>query len=115
MSEAGTSDVRIVVTSAPHEAAETLARALVDGGHAACVNLLPGAVAIYRWRGAVERDEEIWMWLETSATAVSQCMDAIANLHPYEVPKILALDPTGVHASYGAWVHDSLVADARSE
>src|SRR5207253_1452162 len=51
--------VVLVLTTVPDDAsAEVIARTLVEERLAACVNLLPPMMSIYRWKGAVERDAE---------------------------------------------------------
>ena len=69
-----------------------------------CVNLLPGASAIYRWQGALERARETWMWMETHHTRLDPCLNALEALHPYDVPKVLVVRPTDVADAYAAWV-----------
>src|SRR6187399_589592 len=60
-SEAGAnaSATRIALVTAPDEAVATeLARAWVERGLAACVNVVPGLTSVYRWEGAVESARE---------------------------------------------------------
>lgn len=96
--------VRVIVTSAPADQADSLATRLVEAAHVNCVNLLPGASAIYRWQGELERDRETWMWMETHRTRLDACLDALEAMHPYDVPKVLVLRPTDVADAYAAWV-----------
>jgi periplasmic divalent cation tolerance protein len=49
------------------EDAERIARALVERRLAACVNVVPGMVSVYRWKGGVERDEERLLVIKTRA------------------------------------------------
>ena len=37
--------------------AEKAGRALVERSLAACVNILPGMISLYRWEGAIDRGE----------------------------------------------------------
>ena len=53
----GVNDLIVFVTCPP-AAAEALAEKLVQSGHAACVNVLPGVRSIYRWQGSTERSDE---------------------------------------------------------
>jgi periplasmic divalent cation tolerance protein len=73
------------------EMAERAARAVVDERLAACANILGRGVSIYRWRGAVERADETVMILKTSGGAAHRLRDRLAQLHPYDVPAIVAL------------------------
>lgn len=49
----------VYATFASHEEAERIGRAMVDAGHAACVNILGPCRSIYRWQGAVEQADEV--------------------------------------------------------
>ncbi len=48
--------------------AERAAEALLGAHLAACVNILPGMTSIYRWKGAIERNQEAVMIIKTRAT-----------------------------------------------
>ncbi|HLU24729.1 MAG TPA: divalent-cation tolerance protein CutA [Longimicrobiales bacterium] len=97
--------VRVVLVTAPDEkVAEDLVRALVEEGLAACGNLVPGLVSIYRWRGRIERDSEVLIVLKTTASAVPALLERVPALHPYEVPEVLVLPVEAGHGPYLAWV-----------
>ncbi len=90
--------------TAPDEGeANRLAAALIERRLAACVNLLAPARSIYRWRGAIETATEIPMLIKTTAAAYPALEAALRELHPYELPEILAL-PAGGLPEYLAWV-----------
>lgn len=88
--------------------AERLARALVEGRLAACVNVVPGVVSTYRWKGAVERDEEQLLVVKTRADRVDALREALVTLHPYELPELVVLPVEAGHAPYLAWVRESV-------
>ena len=100
---------RVVLTTAPdQETAERLARALVEAGLAACVNLVPGARSIYRWEGAVQCDAEVLMVAKTIAERVPQLEGWLAEHHPYDCPECVALEAASVEAAYLAWLRASV-------
>ena len=90
------------------EDAERLARALVERRLAACVNVVPGVVSIYRWKGAVEREEEHLLVIKTRTERLPALREALVTLHPYEVPELVALDVADGHPPYLAWLDDSV-------
>jgi periplasmic divalent cation tolerance protein len=96
--------VKIVLCTAPVEAAERLASTLVEERLAACVNVLPGVASIYRWHGKVEREDESLLVAKTGDAALDRLMARIAELHPYATPEIVAVDASRVSDSYLAWV-----------
>lgn len=102
-------DVRIVLTTIGSETdALNLARTLVDERLAACVNVLPSMVSIYRWKGSVEQDKEHQVVIKTSSDRLPVLEARVRQLHPYELPEFLVLDVDGAGA-YLAWVRESVV------
>ena len=96
---------RVVLVTAPsQDVAEVLAKDLVERRLAACVNILPGVTSVYHWQGEVHRDNESLLVAKTSAEALPQLMKRIAELHPYDVPEIVALDTSAVHPPYADWI-----------
>ena len=100
--------LRIVLTTCAPDQAEALVEALLHERAIACANVLPHALSTYRWRGAVEREVEALVIMETSASRLPQTLAQIESLHPYEVPKIVALEVERVSEAYRAWVKDCL-------
>ena len=95
----------LVLTTAPDDATATrIAETLVGEGLAACANLVPGLRSIYRWRGAVERSDEVLLVIKTRAARLDELERRLAEIHPYEVPELVALRPERVSASYLGWV-----------
>lgn len=102
-------DIRLVLTTLPSPAeAERLATQLVDEGLAACVNIVPGLVSIYRWQDAVQRDAELLLVLKTTEAGYPGLEARLRELHPYQVPEILALTPSAGLPAYLGWLATSL-------
>jgi periplasmic divalent cation tolerance protein len=101
---------RLVVLSTVGKAedAERIARALVERGLAACVNVVPAVTSIYRWKGKVERDEERLLVIKTRAERFAALRQALVSLHPYEVPEAIALPITAGHQPYLEWLDESV-------
>jgi periplasmic divalent cation tolerance protein len=104
-------DVRLVLSTfpTPDQAAET-AKILVEERLCACVNLLPQVRSIYRWQGAVSDDTETLAIIKTTAERYDALAARLISLHPYEVPELIALSPTDVHAPYLAWLVASIAS-----
>jgi periplasmic divalent cation tolerance protein len=96
--------MRLTLCTAPAAHAESIARALVDERVAACVNIVPGVVSIYRWKGEVTRDDEVLLVIKTRDDKLATLREAIVRLHPCEVPEIVTLAPSDVNAAYAQWV-----------
>jgi periplasmic divalent cation tolerance protein len=90
------------------EDAERLARALVERRLAACVNVVPGVVSHYRFKGELCRDEERLLVIKTRAERLDALRAALVELHPYQVPELVALEITAGHEPYLAWLDESV-------
>ena len=90
------------------EDAERLARALVERRLAACVNVVPGVVSHYLWKGELQRDEERLLVIKTRAERLDALRAALVELHPYEVPELVALEITDGLEPYLAWLDESV-------
>jgi periplasmic divalent cation tolerance protein len=105
-------DVRVCLLTAPDaEAARRLARALVEERLAACVNLVPGVTSIYRWEGALHEDAEWLLVAKTTQDRLAALAERLAVLHPYALPELVALAPSGGSERYLSWVR----AETRTE
>ena len=98
----------VVCTTLPAEAdGAAFGRTLIEERLAACVSTRPGARSVYRWRDAVEEDDEQQVVIKTSRGCVEQIVERIGQLHPYDVPEIVVLPVIGGGADYLAWIRAS--------
>jgi periplasmic divalent cation tolerance protein len=84
--------------------AQAIAEALVGERLAACVNRLPGIQSTYRWQGAVVSDTEELLLIKTTAARFDALKARLLDLHPYELPELIAVPVTCGHAAYLDWV-----------
>jgi periplasmic divalent cation tolerance protein len=95
----------LAISNAPDEpTAQAIARALVEERLAACVNVLPAAHSVYRWQGVVEQTQELALLIKTSRRRFNALARRLSELHPYEVPELIALAPDAVSPAYADWV-----------
>ena len=98
-------DTLLVYTNLPDRAAAMrLAQALVERRLAACVNVLAGCTSVYRWKGAVEQADEVPVLLKTRAARYPEVEAAIRELHPYELPEVVAVPIVRGLPEYLEWV-----------
>ena len=100
--------MRIVLCTVPPQESERIATALVEHKLAACVNLIPGLRSVYRWKGAVANDPETLMMIKTLATRLDALRERIVELHPYDVPELLTVEPSQVSTRYLGWLSGAL-------
>jgi len=102
-------DKRILLTTASSkDEAAKIAHGLVDRRAAACVNIVPGMLSIYRWKDAVEEANEWLLIIKTTEAMTSQAMAIIRELHSYEVPEMIVLPIEAGSESYLNWITESV-------
>jgi periplasmic divalent cation tolerance protein len=95
----------LVLTNVPdHALATALARALLDGRLAACVNIGAPVESIYHWRAGIETASEVPLVIKTRSALYSNVEDAIRNIHPYDTPEIIAIPVIEGDARYLGWL-----------
>jgi periplasmic divalent cation tolerance protein len=80
---------------------------LVEERLAACVNVLPEMDSFFRWRGAVERDQERQVVIKTTASRLPDLEQRLHELHPNELPEFLVLPVQQGSEAYLRWVTNS--------
>lgn len=96
--------IQLLFVTIPATAADDFVKALCQERMIACGNVLSGARSHYWWDGEVQSDDEAIVLMETATARTAAAMKRIVELHPYDVPKVIALDPAGVLAAYAQWV-----------
>ena len=99
-----TDKIVVLCTCGSTEEADRIARMLVEQRLAACVNILPGARSIYRWRGAIESTAEWLLIIKSRRESFDRLRDALERAHSYEVPEILALPVVEGSTNYLNWL-----------
>jgi periplasmic divalent cation tolerance protein len=94
----------VLVTAPTVERATELARAVVEERLAACGSVVPGVRSVYRWEGKVEDEPEVLLVLKTVRERFPALRDRLLQLHPYQVPEVLALPVQEGSAGYLAWL-----------
>ena len=86
------------------DVAEQLAHSIIERRLAACVSFLPGATSVYRWKSGVCRDAEIWIMIKTTSQMYAGLQSLWCDLHPYDVPELLAVSVADGFPPYISWL-----------
>jgi periplasmic divalent cation tolerance protein len=104
----------LVLSTAPEgEAAESLARFLVERHLATCVNILPGLKSLYPWKGAIESGTEALLLIKTERAAYQRLETELRERHPYQLPEIIAIDIDQGLPDYLNWISQWLFTAAQ--
>ena len=102
-------DKRLVLTTAgSRDEARRIAEALVDRKLAACVNVVPGVLSIYRWKDKREEADEWLLLIKTTGAAFERVQNAIKEMHSYDLPECLCLAIEDGSREYLNWLSDSV-------
>ena len=96
--------IEVHTTIDSKEAAQKIAQALVAQRLAACVQVSGPIISTYWWQGKVEQAEEWVCTAKTRRELYTVLEQAIRQVHPYDIPEIVAVDLVAGHASYLDWV-----------
>jgi len=97
--------VSVVLVTAPDaQTGSRLAREVVEARLAACVNLVAPVRSIYRWQGEVREDAEVLLVIKTGSGRCAELAQRIREIHPYDLPEVLALPASGGSPEYLDWV-----------
>ena len=95
--------VLVLSTFSDLATAETCAKHLVEHSNAACVQIDGPIRSVYQWKGDIQTDEEFRLLVKTSPESLNECVTALKEHHPYELPEIVVLH-AHASAAYASWV-----------
>ena len=104
----------VLVTTESTDFGVQVGRQLVEEGLAACVQVVPGGTAIYRWRGQLKVERQAQLLIKTTGDAWEAVRARICELHPDEVPEVLALPVLDGLPAYLSWLSESVGAPGSS-
>lgn len=98
--------VQVVTTTERQEDARRIADLLVENRLAACVQIGGPITSVYRWQGKVERAQEWQCHIKTRQDLLDDVSEAIREIHPYEVPEIIAVPIVAGSRDYLTWLEE---------
>ena len=97
-----------LITAPAGEAAQGLARRIVEEKLAACVNLVPSVQSTYWWEGKIAHAEECLLIAKTDKLKVKALVKLVKAQHPYQVPEVITLSIKEGNRDYLRWISESL-------
>ena len=97
--------VLLVLSTFPDlETARRISRQVIEQKCAACANILPAIESIYWWQGKIENGAETLVLFKTARKAYERLQTTLRQLHPYELPEIIAVPIESGLPDYLQWV-----------
>ena len=107
MSSGGRVSALVVLTTLANiEDARSLVSRLVSDRLVACGTIVGNALSVYTWQGKLENTEETLVVLKTTSDRWDDLESVVHELHPYDVPELLALPVVKGLPAYLRWVAD---------
>ena len=98
--------VQVVTTVDDEKKANEIGKVLLETRLVACVQILGPIKSSCRWKGKIKKGEE-WMCLANARTENYEKIEAtIKNIHPYDLPEILAFPIHFGNSAYLSWIHE---------
>ena len=105
--------ILIRITCPSQDVAQKIADAAVEKRLAVCGNIEGPVSSTYLWKGVVEQAFEHILWLKTVESCWGPVEALVKDIHPYDVPAMIAWPCSHVLAEYADWLHDNTEAPSR--
>ncbi|HUX75775.1 MAG TPA: divalent-cation tolerance protein CutA [Anaerolineae bacterium] len=103
-----TAYIQMVTTTETKADAQAIARALIEKRLAGCVQIIGPITSTYWWQGEIKTAEEWLCLIKTRADLYEPLEAAIKEVHPYDVPEILAVPVVAGSKDYLRWLDGKL-------
>lgn len=101
-------EILLVLSTFPdRNKAQRIAEELVTGRFAACANVASAVDSFYWWKGEVETASEVLVYFKTTAARFAAFEEKLRELHPYDVPEIIAFRVAAGSPDYLKWVAEN--------
>lgn len=100
--------IQVITTTASKEDAQKIADTLVEKRLAGCVQVIGPITSTYWWKGKVETAEEWLCLIKSRQNLYPELEEAIKEVHPYEVPEVLAVRVVAGSRDYLQWLEGEI-------
>ena len=100
--------MRVVLCTTPQEKSEEIAEILLREKLCACINIIPGIKSMYWWEDKIQTDQEDILIIKTKEELIDPLTQKIKEIHPYDIPEVIALKVKGGNKDYIQWVLNSI-------
>jgi periplasmic divalent cation tolerance protein len=100
--------VQITTTTGKRQDAEQIASELVSRRLAGCAQITGPITSTFRWQGRVETAEEWMCMVKTTRAQLDAIQKLLDEIHPYEVPEVIATPIVDGSAAYLKWLGEQV-------
>lgn len=102
-------DAIVIYCTVPDKkVAKEISKHLLKYRLAGCVSAVDRVESMFSWDGEIEKEKEILLIIKTLRTNFEKIKQIITDLHPYQVPEIIALPIVDCSKEYLEWlVHET--------
>ena len=93
----------IITTTDSNKTANDIAEYLVKDNLSPCVQIVPNIQSVYRWKGTLEKSDEILLLIKTMPEKVQDCKELILKYHNYDVPELIVINGEILNDKYRGW------------
>ena len=100
-------DYYIFLVTVPNiEEGKKIANILVESKLAACVNIIQNVISIYRWKGNIERENEMLLIIKTTEKKCDLIIQKVREIHSYSNPECVAFKIEKGSKKYLDWIKE---------
>jgi len=97
--------ILVLITAPSQEVGVQIANVLIEKKLAACVNTITPINSLFSWGGKVSAEQEVLLLIKSRASLFEGgLVPAVLEMHPYEVPEIIALPILMGSQKYLDWI-----------
>lgn len=100
--------IQVITTTGSKTDAQAIARTVVERRLAGCAQIVGPVTSIYWWQEEIETAEEWLCLIKSRQDLYKELERAIREIHPYDVPEILAVPVVTGSQSYLKWLASEL-------
>ena len=98
----------VVITCPSQKEAMKIKNLLLHNRLGACANIIKGVNSFFWWHGKIDSASEVMLLAKTTRAKFKEIIACVAEVHPYDVPEIIAIPIIDGNKSYLNWIDDSL-------
>lgn len=100
--------LQITTTVGTRQDAERIATELVSRRLAGCVQINGPIASTFRWQGKIETADEWLCIVKTGRDQLDGIRNVLAEIHPYDVPELIATPIVDGGEAYLKWLEEQL-------